>query len=163
MRDGRSKGEQPVIKQLMLKDADIVEQLWSLQHSAYRLEAQAVGLKETPPLPDTFDSIRTSSEVFFGELTEDEELLGAIAIREELPATLEITRLMVHPDHLRQGIGAQLLQFVLDNHAEKQTFTVTASTLNDPAVALYRKYGFRPVQQVNSAAGVELTIFRLYR
>lgn len=150
-----------MIKQLMLKDADIVEQLWSLQHSAYRLEAQAVGLTEIPPLPDTYDSIRTSGDVFFGELTEDEELLGAIAVREELPGTLEITRLMVDPGHLRQGIGARLLHYVLAAHPGKQEFTVTASTLNAPAVALYRKFGFQPAKQVNSAAGVELTIFRL--
>lgn len=150
-----------MIKLLMLKDTDMVEQLWSLQHSAYRLEAKAVGLTETPPLPDTFDSIRTSRDVFFGELSEDDELLGAIAVRDELPGTLEITRLMVHPGHLRKGIGAKLLQYVLTVHRDKQGFTVTASTLNAPAVALYRKFGFQPVKQVNSAAGVELTIFRM--
>ncbi|MDU2240956.1 MAG: GNAT family N-acetyltransferase [Paenibacillus sp.] len=150
-----------MIKQLMLKDTDMVEQLWSLQHSAYRLEAKAVGLTETPPLPDTFDSIRTSRDVFFGELSEDDELLGAIAVRDELPGTLEITRLMVHPGHLRQGIGAKLLQYVLTAHRDKPGFTVTASTLNAPAVSLYRKFGFQPVKQVNSAAGVELTIFRM--
>lgn len=150
-----------MIRQLELKDTDIVEQLWSLQHSAYRLEAKAVGLTETPPLPDTFDSLRTSGDVFFGELSEDGELLGAIAVREELPGTLEITRLMVHPGQLRQGIGAKLLQYVLAVHPDKQRFTVTASTGNAPAVALYRKFGFQPVKRANSAAGVELTIFRL--
>ncbi|WP_068783510.1 GNAT family N-acetyltransferase [Paenibacillus phocaensis] len=150
-----------MIKRLTLKDTDIVEQLWSLQHSAYRLEAKAVGLTETPPLPDTFDSIRTSRDLFFGEVSEDEELMGAIAVREELPGTLEITRLMVHPNHLRQGIGTKLLQYVLANFSVIQRFTVTASTLNTPAVALYSKFGFQPVKQVSSAAGVELTIFQL--
>lgn len=150
-----------MIKRLTLNDTDIVEQLWSLQHSAYRLEAQAIGLTEMPPLPDTFDSIRTSSDVFIGELSEDGELLGAIAVRDEMPGSMEITRLMVHPNHLRQGIGAKLLQYVLTNHLDKQEFTVTASPQNAPAVALYRKFGFRPVRSVQSASGVELMIYRL--
>ncbi|MNM67338.1 Mycothiol acetyltransferase [compost metagenome] len=150
-----------MIKPLSLKDTDLVEQLWGLQHAAYRLEAKAVGLTETPPLPDTFDSIRTSSDHFIGELSEDGELLGAIAVRDESPGILEITRLMVHPNHLRQGIGGKLLEYVLANHSDKQGFTVTASTLNAPAVALYRKFGFRSVRQIGSAAGVELTLFRL--
>ncbi|MBW4841632.1 MAG: GNAT family N-acetyltransferase [Paenibacillaceae bacterium] len=150
-----------MIKPLSLRDADLVEQLWGLQHAAYRLEAKAVGLTETPPLPDTFDSIRTSSDLFIGALSEDGELLGAVAVRGDTDGMLEITRLMVHPDHLRQGIGTKLLKYILANHSDQQGFTVTASTLNAPAVALYSKFGFRPVKQVGSAAGVELTIFRL--
>lgn len=150
-----------MIVRLPLQDSDIVEQLWSLQHTAYRLEAEAVGLTEYPPLPDTFDSIRSSRDEFYGELSEDGELLGAIAVLSEVPGTLDITRLMVHPDHLRQGIGNSLLRHVLGNNPRIRGFTVTASSLNAPAVALYRRHGFEPAKKFNSATGVELTLFRL--
>lgn len=152
-----------MIARLPLGDADIVEQIWSLQHQAYRLEARAVGLAEAPPLPDTFDSIRSSGVVFYGVLSEDGELLGAVAVCSETPGVLNITRLMVHPERLRQGIGSSLVQYVLDNHPEAGRFTVAASTQNAAAVALYRRSGFVPAETVSSAAGVELTLFRMER
>ncbi|MFD1179687.1 GNAT family N-acetyltransferase [Paenibacillus puldeungensis] len=150
-----------MIVKLSLQDPDIVEQLWSLQHTAYRLEAETVGLKDCPPLPDTFDSIRRSRDEFFGSLSEERELLGAIAVVSEIPGTLDITRLMVHSDHLRQGIGGSLLRYVLQNYEGTRTFNVIASTLNPPAVSLYRGYGFVPIKTLPSAAGIELTLFRL--
>lgn len=156
-------GGNSMIARLPLEDADIVEQIWSLQHQAYRLETRAVGLAEAPPLPDTFDSIRSSGDAYYGVLSEDGELLGAAAVRSEAPGTLDITRLMVHPERLRQGIGSSLVRYVLDNHPEAKRFTVAASSQNAPAVALYRRCGFVPGETVRSAAGVELTLFRLER
>lgn len=153
-----------MIMRLSLQDQDVVEQLWSLQHAAYRLEAAAIGLTEVPPLRETFDSIRDSHVQFYGELAEDGELLGAIVT---LPAsssnTLEIARLMIHPEHLREGIGASLLDYVITNHPDTPSFVVTAGTRNIPAVSLYRKFGFVPESSVTSALGAELTVFRYNR
>ena len=150
-----------MIVKLPLEDADFVEQLWSMQHQAYRLEAEAVGLTEVPPLTDTFDSIRSSGDVFYGELEQDGELRGAIAVRSEIPGELLITRLMVQPAYLRQGIGSSLLRHVLTSYEDIRVYKVTASSLNEPATRLYRDFGFEPIQTFNSAAGVELTLFRL--
>lgn len=153
-----------MIMRLSLQNQDVVEQLWSLQHAAYRLEAAAIGLTEVPPLQDTFDSIRDSEVQIYGELTEDGELLGAIVT---VPAgsskTLEIARLMIHPDHLRQGIGASLMDYVLTNHSDTKSFVVTAGTRNLPAVSLYRKFGFIPESSVTSPLGADLTVFRYNR
>lgn len=149
---------------LSLQEPDIVEQLWRLQHAAYRLEAAAIGLKEYPPLGETFDSIRNSGERFYGAISGDGDLLGAIATA---PANssgcLEITRLMVHEEHLHQGIGASLLRHVLDIRPEITIFQVTAGALNVPAVSLYRKFGFAPGENVTSTTGALLTIFRYHR
>lgn len=154
-----------MIERLSLQDHDMVEQLWSLQHVAYRLEAAAVGLKEYPPLPETFDSLRSSvGEDFYGEVSADGELLGAIVTTPAAsPACLEISRLMIHPDHLRQGIGASLLKYVIDHHPDMRSFVVTAGTLNVPAVSLYRKFGFLPGESVTSSTGAGLTVFRYNR
>lgn len=121
-----------MIARLPLEEADIVEQIWSLQHQAYRLETRAVGLAEAPPLPDTFDSIRSSGDAYYGVLSEDGRLLGAAAVRSEAPGTLDITRLMVHPERLRQGIGSSLVRYVLDNHPEAERFTVAARLAKRP-------------------------------
>ncbi|WP_410772299.1 GNAT family N-acetyltransferase [Fontibacillus sp. BL9] len=153
-----------MIERLSLQDHDMVEQLWSLQHVAYRLEAAAIGLTEYPPLPETFDSIRSSGEHFYGEVSQDGELLGAIVTAPSTsPDCLEITRLMIHPSRLRQGIGASLLKYVIDSHPKMRSFVVTAGTLNAPAVSLYRKFGFVPGESVSSAAGASLTVYRYNR
>ncbi|SDG47993.1 Acetyltransferase (GNAT) family protein [Fontibacillus panacisegetis] len=149
---------------LSLEDTGVVEQIWSLQHTAYRLEALAVGLTEYPPLPETFDSIRNSDELFYGQLSDDGGLIGAIAtITEPVNGELEITRLMVHSDYLRQGIGTALVQYVLDSHAHITKFVVTAGISNTPAVALYKRHGFVPCEVVSYVAGTQLTLFRLNR
>ncbi|MNZ97743.1 Acetyltransferase (GNAT) family protein [compost metagenome] len=149
---------------LSLEDTGVVEQIWSLQHTAYRLEALAVGLTEYPPLPETFDSIRTSDELFYGQLTDDGEIVGAIATGSEpVNGEVEITRLMVHSGHLRKGIGTALVQHVLDCNAHISKFVVTAGISNIPAVTLYKRHGFVPCEIVSYVAGTQLTLFRLDR
>ncbi|MDQ0091238.1 ribosomal protein S18 acetylase RimI-like enzyme [Paenibacillus anaericanus] len=147
---------------LSLHDHEMVEQVWGLQHTAYRLEALAVGLTEYPPLPDTFESLRNSTERFYGYISDEEgDLMGAIATTSFIPGNLEITRLMVHSSYLRQGIGSSLLKYVISCHPEVETFGVTAGTLNIAAVSLYQEYGFMPYGTIMAAPGVELTRFQL--
>ncbi|GIP24378.1 GNAT family N-acetyltransferase [Paenibacillus sp. J22TS3] len=127
---------------------------------AFRLEASMLGLHHTPVLPETFDSLSASSEAFYGEISEDGDLLGAIAVTEEQPGNMMITRLMVEPSHLRQGIGSRLLEHVLIHNPHVQRFSVYAGTLNTPAVELYRKFGFIPAGARTVDYGVELTLMQ---
>lgn len=154
-----------MIASLSLQDPNIVEQIWSLQHTAYRMEAAAMGLKNVPPLPETFGSLRSSGDLFFGMISEEEEeLLGAIAVfLSGSPAQVEITRLMIRQDCLRQGIGSRLVEHVLRSFPDVDAFSVTAGTGNVPAVQLYRKFGFEPGETVSSVAGAQLTVFHYRR
>ncbi|WP_068503517.1 GNAT family N-acetyltransferase [Paenibacillus kribbensis] len=144
-----------------LKDDDIVSQIWRLQHVAYRLEAELIGFEEIPPLMDTFDTLKSCGESFYGWM-EDGELLGALAVQSESPDSLTLTRMMVHPDHFRKGIADSLMAHVLNEHRHIPLFIVSTGTLNTPAVALYRKHGFRPVSAAEVAPGVELTTYHLH-
>ncbi|MGZ0042882.1 GNAT family N-acetyltransferase [Paenibacillus ottowii] len=144
-----------------LEDDDIVGQIWRLQHVAYRLEAELIGFNEIPPLMDTLETLRSCGESFYGWL-EDGELLGALAVQSESSGSLTLTRMMVHPDHFRQGIADFLMKHVLNKYQSVPLFIVTTGTLNTPAVALYRKHGFRPVSAAEVAPGVELTTYHLH-
>ncbi|KZE67450.1 histone acetyltransferase [Paenibacillus jamilae] len=144
-----------------LEDDDIVGQIWRLQHVAYRLEAELIGFNEIPPLMDTLETLRSCGESFYGWL-EDGELLGALAVQSESSGSLTLTRMMVHPDHFRQGIADSLMKHVLNKYQSVPLFIVTTGTLNTPAVALYRKHGFRPVSAAEVAPGVELTTYHLH-
>lgn len=153
-----------MIVSLSLQDHNIVEQIWSLQHAAYRMEAAAIGLKNAPPLPETFGSLRASEELFFGIVSGDDEVLGAIAVAfSNTPRQVEITRLMIRQDCLRQGIGSRLVQHVLKTFPDADSFSVTAGTGNIPAVQLYRKFGFKPGEIFGSVAGASLTVFHFHR
>lgn len=148
------------IQSLSLRDEDTLGQLWRLQHMAYRLEAKIIGFQDIPPLLDTMETLQNCGETFYGCVDDgDGELLGAVAVAEEEINTLTITRMMVHPDHFRKGIAASLMQYVFAEHPDLPRYIVSTGTRNQPAVNLYRRFGFEPVEAVQIAPGVELTTF----
>jgi ribosomal-protein-alanine N-acetyltransferase len=57
-----------------------------------------------------------------------------------------ITNVAVHPDFRRKGVGkalvSVLLQHTVENGILRHTLEVRAS--NDPAISLYKKFGFEP-------------------
>jgi GNAT superfamily N-acetyltransferase len=148
-----------MIIDLLLDHEDTVHQIWRLQQVAYRLEAQRIGFNEIPPLLDTYESLSQCGETFFGVMDEDGELLGAIAVISEAAGTMTITRMMVQPAYFRKGIAGELIQYVLDLHVDTPLFIVSTGTRNDPAFALYLKYGFIPFDTYEVAPEVELTTF----
>lgn len=147
------------ILKLNLQDEITVNELWSLQHKAYRLEAELIGFQEIPPLMETREMLSRSGETFFGCFDEDEELMGAIAVEEESPGQLTITRMMVSPDYFRRGIASLLLNYVFEHYARMKLYIVSTGKLNMPAVSLYKKHGFLPTLTEEVAPGVELIEF----
>ncbi|CAI6084725.1 hypothetical protein PAECIP112173_04384 [Paenibacillus sp. JJ-100] len=148
------------IQLLSLRDEDMLAQLWRLQHMAYRLEAKIIGFQDIPPLFDTMETLQNCEETFYGCIDEgDGELLGAVAVKEEEQNTLTITRMMVHPNHFRKGIATALMQQVFKEHPDLPRYIVSTGTLNTAAVKLYMGFGFKPVEAVEIAPGVELTTF----
>lgn len=172
-----------MIVPLSLKNAEIVEQLWELQHIAYRLEAIALGLQEYPPLADTFDSIRSSSQSYYGVMDHTNDLRGAIAVSfsphhshtkssynpahnnmsdVDVPKAIKINRLMVHNDYLRQGIGRSLVQYIVDAYPEMD-IEVIAGTRNEPAISLYESFGFEQRESYVVQSSIRLIRYVLER
>lgn len=141
---------------LNLQDELTLDDLWSLQHKAYRLEAEIIGFRDIPPLLETREMLSRVKEEFYGCLDDTEELLGAVAVMEESPGKLTVTRMMVSPEHFRQGVAGRLLEYIFDHYAQMEQFIVSTGKLNLPAVKLYTKHGFVPVQAEEVAPGVEL-------
>ncbi|AJS60114.1 GNAT family N-acetyltransferase [Paenibacillus sp. IHBB 10380] len=145
--------------ELSLNDEGTVNQIWRLQQVAYRLEAEKIGFIDIPPLLDTYETLRDCGEHFYGEMDDDGELLGAIAVLSEGEGTLTLTRMMVSPGHFRKGIAGRLIQYVLSKYSDIPLFIVSTGTRNDPAFSLYLKYGFIPFDKYEVAPNVELTTF----
>ncbi|MFD1137354.1 GNAT family N-acetyltransferase [Paenibacillus urinalis] len=152
-----------MVLNISLQDRDLMLEVWKLQQMAYRLEAELIGFHDIPPLLDTIDSLQECGETFYGYINEDMELIGAISVEQEWEDSLTISRMMVHPNHFRRGVAGQLIQYVLDQYSEMRKFIVSTGMKNTPAVMLYQKYGFEPVQTSEIAPNVELTTFHLNR
>lgn len=147
------------ITKLDLQDEMTLDELWSLQHKAYRLEAEIIGFRDIPPLLETRDMLSRVKEEFYGCLDDTGELLGAVAVLEESPGKLTVTRMMVNPEYFRRGVAGRLLEFIFARYAEMEQFIVSTGKLNVPAVALYTKHGFIPAGIEEVAPGVELMEF----
>ncbi|SFA70263.1 Acetyltransferase (GNAT) family protein [Cohnella sp. OV330] len=135
----------PTIERLDLTSPDNAGDLWRLQHAAYRIEAELIGVPDLPPLHDTTASLQASEETFWGCRDEDGELIGAIAAEFAKDGSGVISRMMVHPDHLRQGIAGALISHMMQAWKEVAAWEVTAEARNIPAIALYERHGFGAV------------------
>ncbi|KIL36815.1 hypothetical protein SD71_05235 [Cohnella kolymensis] len=127
---------------LNIKDRDTAEEVWSLQHPAYRAEAALIGVLDLPPLQDTVESLQVCGETFFGYRVPDGELAGAVSFEQEGEMQYTLCRLMVHPAYFRQGIGSQLVNHLLSELPSGAICNVTAEIRNVPAIKLYERAGF---------------------
>lgn len=149
------------IEKLDLTDAKTAGELWRLQHAAYRIEAELIGVPDLPPLHDTIASLQASEESFWGcRSDEDGELAGVIAAERAADGTAVISRMMVHPDRFRQGIAAALIRHLLEAWPEAAAWEVTAEARNRPAIALYERCGFRAESSYRPREDITMIVLR---
>lgn len=147
------------IQRLHIADHDTAEQLWALQHAAYLEEARRIGVSDLPPLQDTVASLQACGETFYGFYTDDGELAGAVSTEQVTAGKTVICRMMVLPEHFRQGIGSRLLEHVIAVVPAGSELAVTAEIRNEPAVRLYESYGFRRVETFRPAPDITMVQF----
>ena len=72
------------------------------------------------------------------------EIIGSIALTPEADHILCIQEVAVHPDHLRQGIGAAMLDFAAKEAAARgaKALRLYVWEGNAPAIRTYEKNGF---------------------
>lgn len=140
---------------LNVQEKAVAEQIIRVQRPAYRIEADLIGFDGIPALKETAEQLRQSREQFWGYF-EGERLAGVIAV-ETGEGTVDICRLVVHPDFHRRGIGTRLVQGVLDMYPDAALFTVSTGERNEPAISLYERFGFRRKDRIEIGPGIFLT------
>jgi putative acetyltransferase len=84
--------------------------------------------------------------ISFYSLWEDDELLGFGALKELGPRTGEIKSMRTADAHLRKGVAAAILDHIIAEARRRGYVRLSLETGSgpafDPAVSLYRKYGF---------------------
>jgi len=148
------------IRQLDLSDPDAAEEIWALQHAAYRQEAALVGEAALPPLAETVASLQRSNECFYGYYSASGDLTGAVSVL-EAEGGMKICRMMVDPAYFRQGIASALLQHLTDDAFPERAWVVNAELRNVPAIRLYERNGFRQVDTWHPSP--QLTMARMLR
>lgn len=140
-------------------DRRLAEAVFGLQQLAYPIEAELIGLDAIPPLLDTPEALQACGESFLGAFEAGNRLVGAISfnLRDD-GRTLDIHRMMVHPERFRRGIATKLLDAALGLPGLAKAL-VSTGTKNDPAVALYERRGFVPTGLVEISPGVTITEF----
>ncbi|MBE0357497.1 hypothetical protein PPHE_b0821 [Pseudoalteromonas phenolica O-BC30] len=149
-----------MIQQLNNSVSKVSQQIYQVFQSSYKIEADLVGVESFPPLSRTVENIQASTTQFYGFIVEG-ELAGVIEIslNEEsadniAKTTLEIDSLTVSPLYFKQGIASRLIEFVLQNKPFEYAIVETAA-LNQPAVRLYEKHGFRVFKQFTPPHGIK--------
>jgi GNAT superfamily N-acetyltransferase len=145
------------IKSIHVTDNEVAEILLKLQIPAYMVEAKLINFYDIPPLKDTVETLRTCGEQFLGYFFEN-ELCGAISYKVE-GKTLDIHRLIVHPNHFRKGIAKQLFQFIEEHVEGIDKIIVSTGTKNLPAVEFYLNRGFTVERVVQVNEELSLTFF----
>ncbi|CAM3966693.1 GNAT family N-acetyltransferase [Cohnella lubricantis] len=152
-----------VIERLDLSNRETAELVWSLQHAAYRIEANLIGVTDLPPLRETVADLEAcaGTETFWGCWTEDGELAAAVSAETgDEAGSSTVCRVMVHPDYFRQGLASKLLSVMMAEYAPGSDWDVTAEVRNEPALSLYAKLGFLPAETFCPAPGIAMVRMR---
>lgn len=147
------------LRSFSIADPEMAHAVHELQQASYPVEAKLIGLDTIPPLLDTPETLANCGESFVGCFEPNGRLVGAISFKQiDAGLTLDIYRLMVHPERFRRGIAAALMETALSLPGLRRAI-VSTGTANAPAVKLYHRFGFRHVGLVDIAPGVTISRF----
>ncbi len=86
------------------------------------------------------------ASITFWSARREGRVMACGALKELAPAAGEIKSMKTHPEYLRQGLGRQLLEVILNEAGSRGYHAVSLETGThsafDPAVTLYKRYGF---------------------
>lgn len=124
-----------------------LNEILNLQKRAFLSEAESHGNYDIEPLRQTYESITSDFEIYtFLKAVHNGKIVGSIKFRTN-GNTVWVGKLMVSPDHRKQGLGRRLLLEVeaLNPTASRFQLFTAASSLNN--VRLYESVGYQLVRQ----------------
>ena len=108
------------------------------------------GMRATTPPEHVFAldwSGLQKPEISFYTLWRDGTLLGCGALKQLDPKSGEIKSMRTHPDHIRKGVAATILQHIIATAGKRGYRRLSLETGSgetfEPALALYARFGFR--------------------
>ena len=113
-----------------------------LQRLAYQSEARLLGNVRIPPLLQTLEDMREEFRggIFLKALDEGGNIVGSVRGFAR-NGTLFVGKLMVHPDHQRQGLGSRLL-LELEKVCPQPRLELFTSDRSAANIRLYERNGY---------------------
>ncbi len=136
------------------KEHPVAAQIYAVTQAAYALEAEWIGCADFPPMRESLENLRCSSDSFL--VFRQSDVIVAALSYECCAEDVVITRLVVRPTHLRQGIATALLTDLERRFPRATRFVVSTAQANLPAVRLYEQLGYTKVGVIGSAEGIPL-------
>jgi GNAT superfamily N-acetyltransferase len=119
------------------------EAILTLQKLAYQSEARLYNNFALPPLVESLqDLTRLFQTRIFLVSRSGHEIIGSVR-GEVTEGRCHIGRLMVHPDHQRQGLGARLLAAIEDAFPEASAYELFTGNLSQGNLRLYRSIDYK--------------------
>ena len=149
-----------MIKKLDHTNLAIATKMSAVFQVSYAVEAKLLNAVNFPPLQRPLESYIESTTTFFGYHIKD-EIVGIIEVSSKEKRT-HINSLVVSPRFFRQGIGRELMNYILQKFSSK-VVTVETGLENIPASKLYTSFHFKEVKQWDTDHGVRKIRFKLSR
>jgi ribosomal protein S18 acetylase RimI-like enzyme len=135
-------------------DPSIAVKIHEVLQAAYTLEAERIGCASCPPLRETMEDLRASSDTFL-VFHQGGQFIAVLSFASgTIPVT--VTRVAVRPSHLRLGIGTSLFSEFAARAMPNASLAVSTAAANAPAVAFYQKLGFKALRLTTSPEGISL-------
>jgi len=139
------------------KEDEIAKEIRAIFQVSYTIEADILKAVDFPPLKRTVSQFSNSNSEFYAYYL-IKNIAGVIEIENDEDLT-HIQSLVVYPKYFRNGIGRKLVQFILDTYKSK-IFTVETGIDNQPAIKLYKSFGFQEQEQWDTNHGVRKVRFQ---
>jgi ribosomal protein S18 acetylase RimI-like enzyme len=149
-----------MIKKLDHTNLAIATKMRVVFQESYAVEAALLNATNFPPLQRPLESYIKSTTTFFGYHIK-EEIVGIVEVSPK-EKTTHINSLVVSPHFFRQGIGRELMNYILQKFSSK-VVTVETGLENIPASKLYTSFHFKEVKQWDTDHGVRKIRFKLSR
>lgn len=137
--------------------------LIELQRAAYALEAALLGVPDLPPMRETASDLARDGLTYLvarntyggngSDPFQPEVFHGIVAYRRD-GDVVDVHKLAVHPQALRQGLASRLLDAVEARERGARRWLVGTGEGNAPALALYGGRGFTAVRVQEVAPGL---------
>jgi ribosomal protein S18 acetylase RimI-like enzyme len=143
-----------MIRETTATEDSVATQIHALAQSAYALEAERIGCADFPPLRESLDDLRQSSDSFL-VFERSGNIIGALSF-DRGTNQVTITRLVVSPMHLRQGVATALLADLEKRLSPRARLAVSTAQANTPAIRLYQRLGYMVASVSRSMEGIIL-------
>lgn len=138
-------------------------EILTLQRAAYRSEAELYDDWTIPPLTQSLSQIQIEFDTtVFLKAMHEGTIVGSV--RASLDGdTCFVNRLIVHPDHQRNGIGTELMQRIEAHFPQAARFELFTGSRSDGNLRLYRRLGYEVFRLEELSPKVQLVFLEKRR